>query len=125
MIEPTMINTTDAAQPGASYSQAYDLGNLVITAGQIGATPNGRLGTTLQQQVELGIDNLEAVLRAAGSTLDQVVKTTCFLADVADFAEFDRLYRARFGDRLPARSTIGASFGNPEILVEIEAIATK
>lgn len=125
MTDARVINTPNAAPPGASYSQAFDLGTLVITAGQVGATPDGTLGSTFSEQVNLAIDNLDAVLMAANSSLDKVIKMTCFLADVADFAEFDRLYRARFGDPLPARSTIGAAFGNPDLLVEIEAIATK
>lgn len=125
MTEARMINTPAAAPPGASYSQAFDLGTVVITAGQVGATPDGTLGGDLEDQLHRAVDNLQAVLEAAGSSLRNVVKTTCYLADVADFAAFDRLYRQRFGDPLPARSTVGVAFGNPDLLVEIEAIATK
>lgn len=126
MPDATMINTPDAAPPGGSYSQAFDLGDLVITAGQVGAHADGTLADTVEEQIELALNNLQAVLHAAGSSLDRVVKTTCYLADVADFGRFDQLYRARFDiDRLPARSTVGVAFGNPDVLVEIEAIATK
>jgi 2-iminobutanoate/2-iminopropanoate deaminase len=125
MTTATPISTTAATRPSAGYSQGFDLGDLVITAGQVGATPDGTLGGTLAEQVNLAIDNLEAVLAAAGSSLSNVVKTTCFLADVADFPEFDALYRARFGEPLPARSTVGVAFGGQGLLFEIEAIAVK
>jgi 2-iminobutanoate/2-iminopropanoate deaminase len=71
----------------------------------------------------LALDNIAAILQTAGCTLSDVVKTTCFLADTSDFTEFDRLYRARFKDRLPARPTVGVAFSEPWILVEIEAVA--
>jgi len=125
MPHPTPIVTAKATRPSAGYSQGFDLGGLVITAGQVGATPDGALGGTLAEQVNLAIDNLEAVLAEAGSSLSRVVKTTCFLADVADFPEFDQLYRARFADPLPARSTVGVAFGGQGLLFEIEAIAVK
>lgn len=125
MTEFTQIDTPEATAPAASYSQGFDLGDLVITAGQVGATPQGVLGATLAEQVTLAIDNLRIVLEAAGSSLGKVVKTTCYLADVADFPEFDALYRERFALPFPARSTVGVAFGNPDLLVEIEAIAVK
>jgi 2-iminobutanoate/2-iminopropanoate deaminase len=125
MTRITAISTPDATSPAATYSQAIDLGDLVFTAGQVGATPDGRLGGTLAEQVNLAVDNLEAVLAAAGTSLSNVVKTTCFLADVADFPEFDAVYRARFGEPFPARSTVGVAFGGEGLLVEIEAIAVK
>lgn len=120
------IVAPDAAPPGASYSQGFELENLVITAGQVGASADGELGVGLEEQVNAAIDNLERVLAAGGSSLSQVVKTTCFLADVSHFAEFDRIYSQRFGHPLPARSTVGVTFaGDGKLLFEIEAIALK
>jgi len=125
MTNLTVISTDRAAAPAAAYSQGMHTDSLVFTAGQVGATPDGELGATLEEQTELSIDNLVAVLREAGSSLEQVVKTTCYLARVEDFPEFDRVYRQRFGDQLPGRSTVVVGFGNPRILVEIEAIAVR
>lgn len=119
------ISTSLAAAPSGSYSQGFDLGPLVVTGGQVGATPGGTLGANLAEQVNLAIDNLERVLEAGGSSLTHVVKTTCYLADAKDFSEFDKLYRERFADPLPARSTVAVAFGGRGILVEIEAIASK
>lgn len=121
----TVIGTERAASPAAAYSQGVRTDSLVFTAGQVGAAPAGALGHTIREQTELSIDNLSAVLEEAGSSMSQVVKTTCYLANVEDFAEFDRVYRGRFGEQLPARSTVVVDFGNPEILVEIEAIAVR
>jgi len=123
MTSRTVIATTSAAAPSAGYSQGVRFGDLVFTAGQTGTALDGRLATTLAEQVDLAIDNLARVLEAGGSSLDQVVKTTCFLADVADFAEFDTAYRRRFSAPLPARSTVGVAFAGQGLLFEIEAIA--
>lgn len=120
-----VIKTDKAAAPAASYSQGMASESLVFTSGQIGATPDGELAETLEKQVNLAIDNLEEVLRAGGTSLDKVLKTTCFLAKAEDFPEFDKLYRARFKEPFPPRSTVAVEFGGPGILVEIEAIAAK
>jgi 2-iminobutanoate/2-iminopropanoate deaminase len=120
------ILAPEAAQPGASYSQGFELENVVITAGQVGISPDGELGTSLEEQVNAAIDNLERVLTAGGSSLSQVVKTTCFLADVSHFEEFDRIYSQRFRPPFPARSTVGVTFaGDGKLLFEIEALALK
>lgn len=123
MNEIKAISTSQATAPAASYSQGMAFGDFVFTAGQIGATAEGTLGNDLAAQTNLSIDNLERVLQAADSSIEAVVKTTCYLARVEDFPEFDRAYRARFPDPLPGRSTVVVGFGNPDILVEIEAIA--
>lgn len=119
-----VISTERATAPGASYSQAWRAGGFVFTAGQVGADLDGVLASTLEEQVERAIDNLEFVLAEAGASLADVVKTTCFLSDVTDFARFDAVYRRRFGDPLPARSTVGVAFGGDgSLLFELEAIA--
>jgi len=117
------ISTQRAAAPTASYSQGIVAPPIVVTAGQVGRDAvTGSLETTLEGQVRVAIDNLEAVLRAAGLTLDDVVKTTCYLTNIDDFARFDVVYRERFADPLPARSTVGVALAG-DLLFEIEAWA--
>lgn len=119
------IITDAAAAPTASYSQGIVAGRIVATAGQVGRDPrNGELAMTLAGQVELSIANLKAVLAAAGLDLSHVVKTTCFLTRIEDFAEFDAVYRRHFADPLPARSTVGVALAG-DLLFEIEAWAVK
>lgn len=123
MAQLTPIATTNAAQPTASYSQAIVYGSLVATGGQVGRDPvTGELPTDLAAQVSLAIDNLEQVLLAAGSDLTHVMKTNCFLADIGQFDIFDAVYRDRFPQPFPARSTIGIDLAG-DLLFEIEAWA--
>src|SRR5262245_20846139 len=104
------VTTTAAPAPGGAYSQAIAAGELVATAGQVGTDPGtGALALDTAGQVEQAIANLEAVLGAAGCTLADVVKTTCFLTDIADFGVFDEIYRRRFPAPFPARSTVGVA----------------
>lgn len=120
------IEVADIAQPGGAFNLAIVAGDLVFTAGQVGATPAGQLHPGLEEQVSQALDNLEAVLAAAGCSLSDVVKTTCFLADTADFAAFNRIYADRFPTPLPARSTVGVAFaGDGSLLFEIEAVAIR
>ena len=123
----TVVSTDQAAGPfgGAPYSQAIVANGFVFTAGQIGAAADGSglVGDTIEAQTEQTLANLKAILEAAGSSLDRVVKTTCFLSDLANFGAFNEAYRRRFGSDFPARSTFGVSL--PEgVLVEVEAVAT-
>jgi len=123
----TVISTDRAAGPfgGAPYSQAIVANGFVFTAGQIGAAADGSgmVGDTVEVQTEQVIANLKGILEAAGSSLDRVVKTTCFLSDLANFGAFNEVYRAHFGSDFPARSTFGVSLP-AGVLVEVEAIAT-
>lgn len=119
------IETPDAPAPGGAYSQAIMTRESVFTAGQVGNDPHtGQLRATLDEQVETALDNLETVLRAAGCGLEDVVKTTCFLADIDDFAAFNRIYQSRFPAPLPARSTVGVALAG-NIRFEIEAVALR
>jgi 2-iminobutanoate/2-iminopropanoate deaminase len=122
----TVISTDRAAGPfgGAPYSQAIVANGFVYTAGQIGAHADGSglVGETIEQQTEQVIANLAAILDASGSSLDRVVKTTCFLSDLGNFPAFNEVYRRHFTEGFPARSTVGASLP-PGVLVEIEAVA--
>lgn len=117
---------TDRA-PGAigPYSQAIVAGNLVFTAGQIPLDPaTGELVQgDVAAQTERVIENLRAILEAAGSSLTKVVKTTVFLADMNDFAAMNEVYARYFGDHRPARSTVQAARLPRDVRVEIEAVA--
>jgi 2-iminobutanoate/2-iminopropanoate deaminase len=122
----TVISTDQAAGPfgGAPYSQAIVADGFVFTAGQIGAAADGSglVSDTIEGQTEQVIANLKGILEASGSSLDRVVKTTCFLSDLGNFAAFNEVYRGHFGPDFPARSTFGVSLPDG-VLVEVEAIA--
>lgn len=116
---------TDKA-PGAigPYSQAVVCGGLVYTSGQIAIDPaTGNLaGTDIATQTEQVMKNLGAVLAAAGASFASAVKTTCFLADIADFAAFNEIYGRYFTEK-PARSCVAAKALPKGALVEVEVIA--
>jgi 2-iminobutanoate/2-iminopropanoate deaminase len=120
----TVVQTNGAPAAIGPYSQAFVSGNLVFTSGQIALAPeNGALvGSTVAEQTEQVISNLKAVLEAAGSSLDKVLKTTCFLADMNDFAAFNAVYAKHFSSK-PARSTVAVRQLPKNGLVEIEVIA--
>jgi 2-iminobutanoate/2-iminopropanoate deaminase len=117
-----------AAAPAAigPYSQAVKLGNLVFCSGQIALDPkSGQLvGTTAAQQAEQVMANLGAVLAAAGSGFDKVVRTTIFLASMSDFAAVNEVYGKRFPTHKPARATVAVKELPKGGLVEIDCIAT-
>lgn len=116
-----------AKAPGAigPYSQGYEAGGLVITSGQLGADPaTGALAEGVAAQAERACQNVGAVLEAAGAGFDRVIKTTCFLADMGDFAVFNEVYARYFTSR-PARSCVAVKALPKGALCEIEAIAVK
>ena len=120
-----IVETVDTAPKAIGpYSNAMITGNLVFTAGQIPLSPaDGSLvGTNAAEQAEQVIKNLRAVLEAAGSSLDKIVKTTCFLTDMDDFAAFNEVYSKHITGK-PARSTVAVKQLPRSALVEIEAIA--
>ena len=118
------IHTDKAPAAIGPYSQAMVVGNLVYTSGQIPINPaSGNIeATDITSQTEQVCQNLSAVLEAAGASLDSVVKTTCFLADMADFAAFNEVY-AKHLPSCPARSCVAVKTLPKGSLVEIEAIA--
>jgi 2-iminobutanoate/2-iminopropanoate deaminase len=121
---------TTAKAPGAMgpYSQAIVAGDLVFCAGQLGTDPVSRqiVSGDIRDQTRRVLDNLAAVLEAAGSGLDRVVKTTVFLEDIAEFAAMNEVYAERFGTHRPARSTVQvAKLPGTGGRVEIECIAFK
>ena len=116
------IETKKAPAAVGPYSQAIVTGNLVFVSGQLGIDPSGKAGADIAAQTAQAIENLAAVLAVVGSDLSHVVKTTCFLSNIADFADFNEVYGRYFTGK-PARSLIQAAALPKGSLVEIEAIA--
>jgi 2-iminobutanoate/2-iminopropanoate deaminase len=116
---------TDAAPAAIGpYSQAMRVGGFVFTAGQVGAEPSdGALVDGVAAQADRALRNLAAVLAAAGSSFDQVVKTTIFLTDMGDFQAVNEVYARHLSPPFPARSTIAVKALPKGALVEIEMIA--
>jgi 2-iminobutanoate/2-iminopropanoate deaminase len=120
------VNTTAAPPAAGPYSQAIATDDLVFCAGQLGTDPTtGTLADGVEAQAERALRNLEAVLDAAGCTFADVVKTTCFLADINDFAAFNAVYARFMPDPAPARSTFQVAALPKGGRVEIEAIAAR
>ena len=119
-----VIDTKSAPAAIGPYSQAMITGNLVFTSGQIALSPEtGQVvGTTVTEQAEQVCRNLKAVLEAAGSSTEKVVKATCFLTDMADFTAFNEVYQKYFTGK-PARSTVAVKGLPRNVLIEIEVIA--
>ncbi len=122
-----VVRTDGAPAPfqGAPYSQAIKAGGLVFVAGQVGITPDNPVpvGDTISEQTEQTLLNLRAILEAAGSGMDRLVKTTVFLTNLDDFQGMNEVYARHVGDQPPARSTFEVSKLPPGLLVEIEAVA--
>ena len=120
------IYTPNAPEAIGPYSQAILTGNLVFTSGQIAINPeSGNVeATDIKGQTEQVCKNLSAVLAAAGTSIDKVVKTTCFLAEMSDFAAFNEVYGSYFTGK-PARSCVAAKALPKGVLVEVEAIAER
>lgn len=118
------ISTSKAPAAIGPYSQAVKVGGMLYTSGQIALDPSdGTMsGDTTAEQTEQVMKNLSAVLEAAGTSFDKVIKTTCFLADIADFAEFNEVY-GRYITSAPARSCVAAKDLPKGALVEVEVIA--
>ena len=119
-----VVQTNTAPAAIGPYSQAMISGAFVFTSGQIPLCPEsgGIIGSTITEQTEQVIKNIRALLEAAGSSMDKVVKTTCFLADMKDFAAFNEVYARHFSGK-PARSTVAVRELPRSVLVEIETIA--
>ena len=118
------VSTPSAPAAIGPYSQAKQTGNLLFTSGQIPLDPATvtLVGTEIRAQTEQVMKNLGEVLKAAGTDFDHVVKTTCFLADIADFAAFNEVY-ASFITSAPARSCFAVKALPKGALVEVEVIA--
>ena len=122
----SVVSTGDAPQAIGPYSQAIALEGLVFCSGQIPLTPQGTLvDGDIAAQTRQVLTNLKHVLEAAGSSLEQVLKTTVFLADMADFQAMNAVYGEFFSAELPARSTVQVARLPRDARVEIEAIAQR
>ena len=120
-----IIETKNAPAAIGPYSQGYAAGGFVFTAGQIPVDPQtGEIPTGIAAQAHQSCRNIGAILAAAGTDFSKVVKTTCFLADMADFAEFNEVY-ARYFVSKPARSCVAAKALPKGVLCEIEAVAVE
>ncbi len=118
------ICTENAPKAIGPYSQAVKVGNILFTSGQIPLDPvSGEIvGSDIEAQTERICENLKAMLCEAGVTFDKVIKTTCFLSDMADFAKFNEVYAKYFVSK-PARSCVAVKTLPKNVLVEIEVIA--
>ena len=119
-----VVSTNNAPQAIGPYSQAMISGGMVYTSGQIAINPaSGNIeATTIEEQTHQVCKNVKAVLEASGSSLDKVVKTVCFLADMGDFATFNGIYAQYFTSK-PARSCVAVKTLPKNVLVEIDTIA--
>ena len=115
------ISTTNAPAALGPYSQAVDAGSTVYCSGQLGLDP----ATGVQAQTHQALKNLQAVLQEAGLTLDNVVKTTVFVQDLADFGAVNEIYGTYFHGGFPARSCVQIAALPKNALVEIECIAVR
>jgi 2-iminobutanoate/2-iminopropanoate deaminase len=127
LADKTVVRTEAAPAPfqGAPYSQAIAANGFVYVSGQLALEPGHSeiVGTTIEEQTEQVFANLGAILEAAGSGLDRLVKTTVFLTNLGDFQGMNAVYAKHVGDRPPARATIEVSKLPSGALVEIEAVA--
>jgi len=122
-----IIATDKAPRAIGPYSQAILVGNVIYTAGQIALDPGTMqiVGRDVAEQTDRVLRNLAAVLEQAGSSLQHVVKTTVFLADMADFPAMNEVYARHFGDHRPARSTVAVRTLPKDARVEIDAVALR
>ncbi len=120
------ISTDKSPAAIGPYSQAINVGDMIFTSGQIPLKPDGTLisGGIIEQATQV-LTNLSEVLKEGGSSLDNVIKTTIFLANMEDFAEVNKVYAQFFGNHKPARSTVAVKTLPLNVSIEIEAIALK
>jgi len=125
MVEKEIIFTKSAPAAIGPYSQAVKAGGLVFVSGQIGMDPSSgkMVESGIKGETKQVLENLKAILEAAGSSLGEVVKTTVFIVDMNDFAEMNAIYSQYFTKDLPARATVEVSTLAKGAKVEIEAIA--
>lgn len=120
------IHTENAPAAIGPYSQAIDLGSMVFTSGQIPVDPaTGLIPADVKAQAEQSLKNVKAILEAAGTSMEKVVKTTVFISDMNTFADINEVYATFFTEPYPARSCVQAARLPKDVMVEIEAIALK
>jgi 2-iminobutanoate/2-iminopropanoate deaminase len=120
-----IVHSPQAPPPVGAYSQAVRHDGLLLVSGQLGMDTAGRLADGPAAQAGRALDNLEAILRAAGLGMSDVLKVTVYLADIDDFEEVNRVYSSRFRQPYPARAAVEVSALPKGALVEIEATAAE
>ncbi len=121
-----VISTHSAPQAIGPYSQAVEAGDMVFLSGQLPIDPaTGVMPEGIQAQTRQAFENIKAILAEAGCTVDNIVKTTVFLADMSLFGEMNEVYAQQFGSAFPARSAFAVKELPKQALVEIEVIAVK
>ncbi|MBF4502295.1 RidA family protein [Savagea sp. SN6] len=121
-----VVHTNEAPAAIGPYSQAMEVNGYVFTSGQIALTPEGEfIGGDIHQQTHQVFANLKAVLEAAGTSLDKVVKATVFMSDMDEFVAMNEVYGEHFGEHKPARSAVQVARLPKDAKVEIEVIAQK
>ena len=122
-----IIFTDRARKPAAVYSQAVKHGKLLYTAGQVASDPKtGKIvGSTIEVQTKRTLENLKAVLEAAGYSFSDILKVNIFLKSQSDFQGMNKVYKEFFPEAPPARTTVQAEMMNPKLLIELEAVACK
>ena len=122
-MERQAVQPEGIATPTAPYSPVVVAGDLILTAGQVAFDENGELvSDRLEEQALQVFENLRRCLEAGGASLDDVLKVTAFLADLADFESYNEVYRQYFSPPYPARTTVQAGLA-PGLLIEVEALA--
>ena len=126
-MENRSVLTDKAPKPIGPYSQAVIAGDFIFTAGQVPVDPatNKVVEGDVQEQARRSLENIKAVLEAAGSSMNKVVKVTVFLKDMNDFAQVNEIYTQYFTENKPARSAVQVAKLPLDVMVEIEAIALK
>ncbi len=117
-----LINTSKAPGAIGPYVQGYIVNDIVYTSGQIPARVDGSIPEGISEQTKQSCENVKAILEEAGSSLEKVIKTTCFLSDMDNFAAFNEVYATYFINK-PARSCVAVKTLPKGVLCEIEAIA--
>jgi 2-iminobutanoate/2-iminopropanoate deaminase len=123
-VSKLVVNTSNAPEAVGPYSQAVAAGGFLFCSGQIPLNPAGEMvGGTIAEGTRRCLENLSAVLEAAGTSIANVIKVTAYLTDMADFPEFNDAYGEFFGDEPPARVTVGVASLPKGARVEVECIA--
>ena len=121
----TKVHTNQAPAAIGPYVQGRIVGNLLFASGQVPLSPETGeiIGSTIQEQTQQVLKNVGAILEAAGTDFDHVVKTTCFLSDMNEFVAFNEVYATAFKEDYPARSTVEVARLPKDVKVEVEVIA--